>query len=68
MFAAAADLTVLLRQADGTYATADRSPTFPLFSPAELTATVHANLPFDDQTAYTKAFRRQVRAALDGRR
>jgi Uma2 family endonuclease len=66
-YAVAAGLTVLLRQADGTYAAADRSPTFPLLSPAELTSIVQSNLPFDDQTAFTKVFRRRVREAIEGR-
>ncbi len=67
IYGQAAGLSVLLRGADGTYAAADRSPTFPLFTAAELTAIVRANLPFDDQTAFTKAFRRQVRGEIDRR-
>ena len=56
-------LQVLLRQPDGTYAWAAASPTFGLLSLAELTAAVRAGQPMD-QTTFTRAFRRQVRAAI----
>lgn len=57
-------LRVLLRQLDGAYAWADRSPTFPLLSLAALTAAVRMGQPID-LTTFTKAFRRQVRRAID---
>jgi Uma2 family endonuclease len=59
-------LRVLLRQADGTYDWAESSPTFKLLSLAELTAAVRMGQPVD-LTTFTKAFRRQVRQAIDGR-
>ena len=56
--------TVLLRQADGVYAEAERSPTFGLFSPVEMLAFVRTGLAMDDQTAFTVLFREKVREAL----
>ena len=58
-----AGLTVLMRQPDGTYAPVDRSPTFPLLSPAEMHRYVTAGISQDD-TAIQVAFRDHIRAAM----
>lgn len=56
-------LRVLLRQSDGTYLPASASLAFPLLSLVEMTAGIK-NGQSQDNTAFTKAFRQQVRAAL----
>ena len=61
----ASGLTFLLRRPDGTYAAADRSPTFPILSAAELHAFV-ANRTAQDDTAIVIAFRERLREVMDG--
>jgi Uma2 family endonuclease len=58
----AGGLTILVRES-GRYISADRSPTFPLLSPQELSGFVSTGL-VQDETAWAKAFRRRVREAM----
>lgn len=63
VYGVADGLRVLVRRPDGSYGWADASPTFPLLPLADLSATIRAGQT-QSQTAFTKAFRRRVRAAL----
>jgi Uma2 family endonuclease len=57
-------LTVLVKQ-DQAYVAVDRSPTFPLLTPREITDHVTAGLT-QDETAFAKAFRRRVQEVIAG--
>jgi Uma2 family endonuclease len=61
----AAGLQVQIRQ-DGNYVDVASSPTFPLVASQEMTECIRAGLK-QDQTAFTKAFRRRVRELRDQR-
>jgi Uma2 family endonuclease len=56
-------LQVMVRR-NPEYVRVDASPTFPLLSPAELTGFVQAGVD-QEQTAFTRAFRRRVLDALN---
>ncbi len=55
-------LSVLVQKNDA-YVTVDRSPTFPMISPHEITGFITSGL-HEDQTAFSKAFRRRVQQAI----
>ena len=54
---------VVLHKKGDVYEPVDRSPTFPQLSPEELAGFIAAGLS-QDETAWTKAFRRRVREAI----
>jgi Uma2 family endonuclease len=60
----AAGLTVLVKQ-NQAYAAVDRSPTFPLLSPREITDFVMAGLT-QDETSFARAFRRRAQEVIAG--
>jgi len=55
-------LTVLSKR-DDSYIPCDKSPTFPIISPAEMSQFVNEWVG-NDQTAFTKAFRRRVQQLI----
>ena len=57
-------LRVLVREND-QYVAVDRSPTFAMISPREITQLISAGLR-QDETAFAKAFRRRVQEILSG--
>jgi Uma2 family endonuclease len=53
----------ILLHSDAGYSRAEKSPTFPQISPQEILGFITAGLS-QDQTAFTKAFRRRVKETL----
>jgi Uma2 family endonuclease len=62
VYSPANGLTVLLKQGD-SYVQSDRSPTFSLISPGEMSQFV-SEWAGNDETAFTKAFRRRVQQVV----
>jgi Uma2 family endonuclease len=62
VYSPASGLNILIKQQD-SYVSSDRSPTFPMISPAEMSQFVNEWVG-NDETAFTKAFRRRVQQLI----